>query len=230
MFVVRLAELNIGIANQYHYIKTMCRDYLTENEPDFYVSVTDGEIQAEDSGEGFDKGYLESLAIYRKIAQQIITYGGFLLHGVVMEVNNCGVAFLAKSGVGKSTHAKLWQALLNGKLTIVNGDKPLVRIIDRKIFAYGTPWAGKESLQTNTKTELKKICFIERSENNTCTKLYNHDVLERLMAQIYKPKGKDLFLKLLAHVETLILHTEFYSIQCNTDISAAKIAYEKVMQ
>ena len=148
MFVVRLAELNIEIKNKYDYIKDMCHDYITAGKADFCVSASDEEISAEGKGTSFDKGYLESLAIYRKIAEKIIEYNGFLLHGVAFEANKCGIAFLAKSGVGKSTHARLWKELLKNKMTIINGDKPLVRIIDEKIFAYGSAWAGKEKIHT----------------------------------------------------------------------------------
>ena len=74
MFVVCLAELNIAIENKYDYIKEMCRDYITENKADFCVSASDEEINAESKGTCFDKGYLESLAIYRKIAEKIIEY------------------------------------------------------------------------------------------------------------------------------------------------------------
>ena len=168
MFVIRLAELNIGIENKFAYIYNMCIDYITDYAPDFIVAATEDDIMAEDNGSGFDMGYLETLAVYRKIAENILKYNGFLMHGVTIDVDGNGIAFLAKSGVGKSTHMKLWQELLHDKVTIVNGDKPLIRIIGDKIFTYGTPWAGKENLHTNTKTVLKKICFIERSETNEC--------------------------------------------------------------
>ena len=157
MINIRLAEINFCIANKYSYIEDMCKDYITENDADVTISVTDEEIYAEGSSDEYDVGYLESLAVYRKIAEKIIEYDGILLHGVVADVDGTGVAFLAKSGVGKSTHTALWQEVLGDKMTVVNGDKPLIRIIDDKIYAYGTPWAGKEKNQKNTKTNLKKI-------------------------------------------------------------------------
>ncbi len=228
MFVVCLAELNIAIENKYDYIKYMCHDYITNNKADFYVSASDEEISAEGNGASFDKGYLESLAIYRKISEKIIQYSGFLLHGVAFEVNKCGVAFLARSGVGKSTHARLWQDLLKDEMTIINGDKPLVRIIDGKIFAYGTAWAGKEELHTNTKTELRKICFIERSEENECLPMEKDGVFERLIKQIYIPEDKSLLFLTLEHISCLIEKCDFYLIKCNTDISSAKTAYKEM--
>lgn len=228
MFVVQLAELNIGIENKYDYIYNMCVDYITDNAYDFTVSASDDEIMAEDKGTSFGEGYLESLAIYRKIAEKVLGYNGFLIHGVVAEVNKCGVAFLARSGVGKSTHARLWKELLKNEMTIINGDKPLVRIIDGKIFAYGTAWAGKENIHSNTKTELRKICFIERSEKNECSPMKKNMVFERLIKQIYIPKDKSLLYLTLEYMSTLIEKCDFYQIKCNTDISAAETAYEGI--
>ena len=229
MFVVCLAELNIGIENKYNYIQNMCKDYTTQNPADFFVSVSEEEILAEDKGSGFDKGYLESLAIYRKIADKLLDYNGFLIHGAAIDVNGCGIAFLAKSGVGKSTHVNLWKALIGEKITIVNGDKPLVRIVDNDVFAYGTPWAGKENIHTNTKTELNKICFIERSEENECLKMEKTAVLERLINQIYIPKNGSRLYLTLEYISILIEKCDFYLLKCNMDILAAKTAYEVIV-
>lgn len=90
----------------------MCVDYITDNAPDFTLSASDNEIKEEDKGTSFDSGYLESLTIYRKIAERILKYNGFLMHGTAIDVGGCGIAFLAKSGVGKSTHTGLWKELL----------------------------------------------------------------------------------------------------------------------
>lgn len=110
------------------------------------------------------------------------------MHGVVADVSGTGVAFLAESGVGKTTHSNLWQQLLGDKMIIINGDKPLVRIINDKVFAYGTPWAGKEGIHRNTKTQLKKICFIERADKNECIPISRDGALDKLLKYVYKPK------------------------------------------
>ncbi len=229
MFVIRLAELNIGIENKFLYIYDMCRDYVTNEKPDFIVSVTDSEISREYRGLSGDEGYFESLAIYRKIAEKVIYYNTFLLHGVVIDVEGCGVGFLAKSGMGKTTHMLLWKKLLKNKITVVNGDKPLIRVTDGKIYAYGTPWAGKEKFQTNTRTDLKNICFIERSLKNKCILLNKEEAFNRIVNQVYMPGSTDLIFSILELIYELIDKTDFYLIKCNTDISAAKVAYSKII-
>ena len=120
--------------------------------------------------------------------------------------------------------------MLGDKLTVVNGDKPLVRIQDGKIFAYGTPWSGKENMHSNVRTELKKVCFLKRSETNNCLPVSKQDVFEKLMVQIYRPKNLEQLMKILNLLGTFIERTEFYTIMCNTQPEAAETAYKGLME
>lgn len=227
MFKINMAQLNIMIDNKYGYLKTFCTDYITDStETDFTVSVTDAEIMAEDDGSGYDVGYLESLAVYRKIAEKMLSFDGFLMHGVAIDVESKGIIFTAKSGVGKTTHTRLWQKHLGDKMIVVNGDKPLIRIKDGKAYAYGTPWAGKEGMHKNTRVRVSKICFLERSETNECYPVEKKEVFEKLFSQVYIPTGAQKYLKTLDLVSALINAVDFYKIKCNMDLSAAKTAYE----
>lgn len=230
MINIRLAEINFCIDNRYKYIEEMCSDYLTDGAPDVTISVTEEQIDAECTDGQYDKGYLESLAVYRQIAEKIIDYNGFLLHGVVIDVCREGIAFLAKSGVGKSTHTALWKEVLGERMTIINGDKPLIRIVDGEIRAYGTPWAGKEKMQTNAFTPLNKICFIERAKENSCTEIQREQVLEKLFFQIYRPKNGLKLAITMELIEKVIEKCEFYTIRCNREIQAAQVAIETLLE
>ncbi len=228
MIKVCLAELNIQIENRFSLIEQMCRAYLTSfSRPDITVSVTEEEIRAE--GEG-SLPYLETLAVYRKISERLLDYDGFLMHGAVLEINGTGVAFLAKSGTGKTTHLRLWQRLFGEKVTVVNGDKPLIRMKNGEPIAYGTPWAGKEGLQTNTSVPLKKICFIERAEENQCVPLAKKEVLPRLLGQVYLPKSPEKLSKTMDLIGNLLECSDCYIIRCNMELSAAEMAYQALFQ
>ena len=230
MFKICIADLCIPVDNKYEYIKEQSAQYIAKDEDvDFCVSVSDEEISAEDDGKSdYDRGYLESLAIYRKIADEIINYDGFLMHGVVLDVKGSGIAFLGKSGVGKTTHAKMWLELLGDDVRVINGDKPLVRIIDNKAYAYGTPWAGKENMHTNTKCVLENLCFIEQADKNECFEINKMEALERLIKQIYIPKKAQLLKKTFDKVNVLLSSTKAYVIKCKKDIDAAKTAHKQI--
>lgn len=232
MFDVRLAELNIRIENKYPYIEKMCGDYIISGcECDFSVSATREEMKREANEDCNDLPYLETLAVYRKIAEKLLEYNGFLLHGVLLETAGQGIAFCARSGTGKSTHVFLWKKLLGDKCEIINGDKPLVRIIDGKVYAYGTPWCGKEGIQKNAKTSLRSLCFIERGEKNELTKLRQNEVFPRLTTQIYMPKDNGAkMLKTLELADVFVKNTTSYVMKCNMDISAAEVAYNGIVK
>ena len=230
MFNIKLAKICIGIDNKYSYLEKMCAKYITDDtDCKFIVSASEEEIMAEKTDIDFPPAYLESLAVYRKIAEKIADYDGFLMHGVVLETKNSGVAFLAKSGVGKSTHARFWMELLGDKAEIINGDKPLVRIRDGVPFAYGTPWAGKEGIETNKGVPLEKICFIKRGTENSCSRLEKNKVLTPLLNQIHFPNNKFLG-KILGTVEKVVARAEFFEINCIKDISAAEVAYNEIFK
>ena len=82
----------------------------------------------------------------------------------------------------------------------------------------------------NKKTELKKVCFIERSSENSVMSVPENDVLKRLMSQIYMPKNGMQLVKTLDTVNSFIKNTEFYIIRCNKDISAAETAYKGIFK
>ncbi len=230
MFNIKLADICMGIDNKYLYLEKMCSKYITDDAKcEFVVSVTDEEIIAEKTDIDFPLDYLESLAVYRKIAEKMADYDGFLMHGVVLETKGCGVAFLAKSGVGKSTHARFWLEFLGDRAEIINGDKPLVRIKDGVPFAYGTPWAGKEGIEQNKSVTLKKICFIKRGNENSCVSLEKNKVLTPLLNQIHFPNNRFLG-RILGTVEKVVENAEFFEIQCIKDVSAAEVAYNGIFK
>lgn len=229
MIKVRLADFDICIDNKFPYLEKMCEGYIADNRPQFTFSVTDEEIDRENCGGISRRDYLESLAIYRKISELLPYHGAFLMHGAVIDVEGTGVAFLAASGTGKTTHMMNWKDLLGDRMTVVNGDKPLIKLTDGGIFAYGTPWSGKERLNSNIRTPLKKICFIERSCTNECVPV-KEDLLKRLLVQTYKPHDTGAFFKTLDMLNVMIETLEFYVIRCNVDASSAQVAYETVIK
>ena len=229
MFNIKLADIVISVDNKYGYIREMCRDYITEETADFSVSVTDEEILHEEngeSGEKFPPFYLETLAVYRKIADKMPEYNGFLMHGVLMNVEGRGILLTAESGTGKSTHAALWIRYLGEKCEIINGDKPLIRIMDGTAYAYGTPWCGKEGIHKNARVSLGNICFIERALQNSVSCVEKGEIMQNLLPSIHIPENR--VIEVLDAIDTMARTVSFCKIKCNMDISAAEIAYNAI--
>ena len=110
MIKIKIANLTVGIENRFQHIEMQSRDYLSNEEPVFTVSVSDGDIAEEKllSETDCNDGYYESIISYRKIAEKMPEYDAFLFHGCVIAMNNKAYIITANSGVGKTTHTRLW--------------------------------------------------------------------------------------------------------------------------
>lgn len=232
MFIIKIAELRILIENRYDFVRSVCDNYIVDGEDfDFRVSVSDNELETERklSGEQFSDGFIESVCIYRAIAREVPRYDAFVIHCAAVEYDGNAYCFMAKSGVGKTTHINLWKKLFGDRVRYINGDKPIFRFIDGKIFVFGTPWGGKEGLHSNVNFPLGAICFIERSENNEIESISSHAALNKLLNQIFLPDNDEFKFKTLDFIGELISRTPIYNLKCNISDEAAKLSFGKMI-
>ena len=233
--ICNLADFVVEFKNVSPISESFFYKYLSNKKPEFYFKITDYDIALESlrvNGK-YPVENSELSSILRKFALWMLDNDSFLLHSALIEVNGEGIAFAAPSGTGKTTHTLLWQRLLGDKMTIVNGDKPIVRFFKDEPYpiGYGTPWNGKERLGTNGKTPIKHFCLIERSDINSCEKVAPADVLGLFFKQIYLPKNdSNAVLKTLNLADRFLKSVTVWKIKCNMDISAAEVAYNTIFK
>lgn len=225
MFTVKIADISIGVDNRFSYVEDISRDYLTDDEAIFNVSASDSDIDYERSltEENFPVGVFESTAIYRKIAAKLSEYDAFIFHGAVIEFKNRAYLFTAKSGVGKTTHIRLWRERFGSDVSVLNGDKPVLRIIDGKVYASGTPWRGKEGFGKQGMVPLSGIAFLERGKENEAHPVNPDDVILKFATQAYIPRT-DGAGKILALFDKVLTKTPLIALRCNMNLDAADVA------
>lgn len=230
MFNIKIADTVICIKNKYQYIRYMCRDYITKEPAKFLVSVSTADMDAEiTDGEDVPYEYLETLAVYRKIAERVAKDNTFLVHGVLLSVDGRGVLICAASGTGKTTHANLWKERFGESVRIINGDKPLLRVENGTVLGYGTPWCGKEEINENKKVEVSDVCFLERGEENSAEPLSKAEILEKLLPSVHIPEGEGALL-VLDLIDAAARKLKFWEITCNMEVSAAETVYNKLFK
>ena len=233
----KMADKVIKVTSMYEKVHDYCRDYLTDEPADFSVDISEEDIiyekQKSDSEyayEGlpapdFSDDLLEETAVYRKIAEEMPSYDAFVFHGSVIAVDEEGFLFTAKSGTGKSTHTRLWREYFGDKAVMVNDDKPLLRITESGVTAYGTPYNGKHHLGCNMAVPLKAICILTRGEKNSIVPIDKAEAYSMLLQQIYRPHNAVQMGKTLKLVDRLAANVKLYRLACNMDIEAAEVAY-----
>ncbi|MBO4308427.1 MAG: hypothetical protein J5885_01185 [Clostridia bacterium] len=227
MFVIRLAGLRVRMENRYPFVERQCREYLAEgDEADFSVSVSEEEIREEQRNGDFSAGYCESICLYRHICEVMPSYGVFIMHSAVVEVDGRAYAFTAKSGVGKSTHLSLWLKNIP-HARVLNGDKPLYRAEDDgTVTVYGTPWNGKENWGYNGSAPLAAVCFIERGQTNAIRRATEDETIARLMHQLYLRGSREAVNRQLMLMNELVKAVPYYILSCTVSDEAAWLSYK----
>lgn len=236
MFRIQIAGIPIGIDNRFAYVRGLCSQYLTQEEPCFTVRASAEELAREADTDLILRqdlvhdalllwGYYESLCLYRAICLRLLAYDAFLMHSAAIALDGMGYVFCAPSGTGKTTHIRLWQEQFGSRVQVINGDKPILRFQGGTLYACGTPWNGKEHLGSNIQCPVAGICFLEQSSRNRIRPLTGTEVSRRIFRQLLIPRdqaGADQLWNLL---NRLLDTTPFYLLQCNMDPQAALLAY-----
>lgn len=238
-FRIKLADKVISARVQFDSTEQFCKDYLTDcTDALLSVEVTSDDIEneriksrQERELEGlapyeFPDAYLETLALYRRIAERLLDYGIILFHGSAIEMDGKAYIFTAKSGTGKSTHTRLWRKVFGERVRMINDDKPLIGIENGKITVYGTPWQGKHNLGANCSAPLAAVSVLERSDNNFIERMSHSDAFMKLLTQIYRINDGEKMKKILSLCDTLTSSVGVFRLGCNMNDDAAIVAYQ----
>ena len=237
-FSMKIAGRVGRVTTQFDSTQSYCRNYLTEDPPDFSATVTaeDRTFEQEASWEearieGFrprryTDPHLERAALQRVFAENLFRFDTLLFHGSLVAVDGKGYLFTAKSGTGKSTHTRLWREVLGERASMVNDDKPFLHIRDGVVTAYGTPWNGKHRLGANISMPLKAVCILERGVENCIQAITAQEALPMVFQQSHRPGDPRRLGKYLELVDGLARSVAFYRLHCNMDPQAAMVAYE----
>ena len=231
---IQLAGIPIQFDNRFEDLTLLCRGYETNDPPKMHLSVSWEEIEAERAVQAdiFTDGYLETVCLYRKLALEILRYDVFLMHASIVEVDGEGYGFLAHSGTGKTTQTRLWLEHFGGRARVINGDKPLIRMIPEgygwKFVAYGTPWCGKEGMGCNGSVPLKALFLLERSTIPACQQADQEYSIDRLFHQLLMPEKPEQMIQLLDMIDRLVETVPCYRLACDMTDNSVVTAYRAV--
>ena len=237
-FRIELAGVPIRVSCRFRENREFIKDYLTEEEERFTVepSADDlAQMQADfdrmDQAEGIPKhqraeAFLENNAIHALLAEKLVQYDVLLMHGSALCMDGAGIIFTAKSGTGKSTHARLWREAFGDRVWMINDDKPMLRIEETGVTVYGTPWDGKHHLSRNASAKLKAIVNLTRDESNHISPMSRADAFPVLMKQCFVSRNPATMARIMDLEKRLLNAVDFYTLGCNMERSAARVAWE----
>lgn len=164
-------------------------------------------------------------------AQSALRHHTLLIHASVVEKDGHGVAFLGKSGTGKSTHSRLWLTYLSG-YQLLNDDNPAIRLgDDNHVWVYGTPWSGKTPCYKNKGVLLHAVIRLSQAKENKMEWKRGKEALIALL-----PSGSalrwnsGLFGAMTSILQGMLTKVPVGSLQCLPNAEAALLCHAEIVQ
>ena len=224
---IKIAGLTVGFIHQNDLLQQLCGSYCSTDAPHFIVTVEPERVDRyrmilPDETDA----YLETVAAHSAMCEQLWAYNAFVMHAAAIAMDGKAYLFAAMSGTGKSTHIKQWGRRFGGRVTVINGDKPILRLMENGTFhVCGSPWCGKEGWQTNTEAPLAGICFLERAEQDFIEPMDTRAVLQKLFLQVVVPEEEAHIDACFTLLDKLVSTVPCYRLGCTISPHAAEVAY-----
>lgn len=222
----KIAELIVEVPAE-GGLDSRCGDYLYSGQEPADIVIRPEHYRLDSYPKNASKEIVIYLESGEYFAYRLLDHDGLMLHASAVEVDGKAYLFSANSGVGKSTHTRLWQTMLGPRAQIINDDKPSLRCLDGVWYAYGTPWCGKDGINQNRRVPLAGICFLKRGSENLIRRLDAKGAMERLLPQTLRIfRSRDKLLTMLGHLDRLLTQIPAFELECLPEEAAARLSYE----
>lgn len=228
-----IADLIVEMNPKYNNTIELAKPFIYDGscDADFEVKVSDEYLEQliSNAADGITIEQIENFALSSVFNRKAIDYCTMLVHSSALIYDGGAYLFSGDSGIGKSTHTRLWLEAFGDKVHIMNDDKPVVQIFGDKAVVFGTPFDGGSGIALNEAYPLKAIIFIERGEENSIRIPETKEIIQKLYFQTARMVGKKSAVNMLVNIENLISLSKFYVLTCNMDISAAHTAFNVIV-
>ena len=168
-------------------------------------------------------------AMMLAFAFRTVGEGVMEMHASVVAYEGKGYLFLGSSGMGKSTHSRLWLQNVKGS-SLLNDDNPIVSIDDDgEIRVYGSPWSGKTPCYKNESYPIGAFVSLRQAKENHICEMNLLESYGCLYSSTSCLKTESKFVDAL-HETIVEVATQIpcYQLDCLPDAAAALLCSETV--
>jgi hypothetical protein len=229
-FKIKVADLYVDVVARGELTARICRPYLVESAfTDISIYATPEQIKKKIASMPIllTEEQAECICLHENLALKLVYHDAFVLHAALLSYKGKGYAIVAPRGVGKTVHANLWKHRFGDDVTIINGDKPILRRqSDGTYLAYGTPWSGKNDLSSPAGVPVGGIAFVRRGEENSIRRLTVSQALPLFMSQsLWRLSTPEAMDKQLLMADAILRQIPLWELTCRNDDAAAILSH-----
>lgn len=208
-----------------------CADYRYDGESKADIEIRESLYDPGKYPAGLTREQLAYVESARLFYINLVDHSGFYLHSSAVAKDGKAFLFSGRSGMGKSTHTRLWQQEFGAETVVFNDDKPALRYLDGVWYAYGTPWCGKDGINSNMKVPLAGICFLKQAGENRIRRLTEAEVLQRILPQtVWNYRTPERVVQVMAHLDDLVKKIPVFELENRPEAAAAQLSYTTMRQ
>ena len=205
----------------------LLRDYLYEGDEEAQIIIDASRYNPDVYNCELPYNSLAYMESGRQFFSKLLKNQGLFIHSSCVAYEGRAYMFSADSGMGKSTHTRLWQQVFGEEAKIFNDDKTPLRYLDGTWYAYGAPWCGKDNININMKVPVGGICFLKQAQENKIRRLAPGEAVTKIIKQtIMKMKSEKSLDLMLSHVDRLVRAIPVFELENRPETAAAQLSYE----
>lgn len=152
------------------------------------------------------------------------------IHSSVLVHRGEAVLFLGDSGIGKSTHTRLWGEHIED-VHLLNDDSPIVLARPYHIEVYGSPWSGKTACFHQRCFPIRAIVRLSQAKENKMERLTKRMLAFGALHPSLPPSlAQDEYYgdKIVAMVNRLVEKVPVYHLSCLPNVDAALLCHSVI--
>ena len=236
LFLVTLAEMEVAF--RFHLsgtgmlFRSYKHKYLTEENGRKVLSVEMDRIRAYSAEQNCTPELAEFFCLMDEAADYLAEHGCTMFHGVAFSFGEGAYILTAPSGTGKSTQYRNMRTLFGPRISIINGDKPILGYAsDGGIIVYPSPWTGKEGWAGTEQAPLHGLILLEQGRKNLIQELDRQAAALPVIEEfIYRAKTRQGVHSVCRMADRMLRTVPLYRFINRGDAASSALLFEHIMR
>ena len=179
----------------------------------------------------FDSYAEYSFSVF-KTCDFLMDHGRIVLHSVAFVLDGKAYLISGRSTVDKSTQYRNLREIYGDRISIINGDKPILRFTEKEIEVCPSPWRGKEGFGSDDlKAPLGGIIMLRQGPENVMTRCPEKESVKFLMQRILSSYDDAASLRNAAsYTEAIVRSVPVWKLVNRGDLESSEMIYDAIME
>lgn len=161
-------------------------------------------------------------------SEALFKHQRFIFHSVAFRWRDKAWLLTAAPGVGKSTQYKNLKELYPEEISIINGDRPVIQVLEEGgVMVHPSPWNGKENWHGAEAAPLAGIIFLKQGKENTIQTLTAQEAVVGALSSVFHSYETEEVVKKAAKLTTALLkNTPLWLLTNKGDLESSALLLE----